>query len=98
MVDLQGKPAYQPQSCPVCTEHRATDRNLGKRTCQSCGGELSMDDANTFGFEAQSINHWHLKSVEGVGAAQAIMLRLCRKCYLEDFKLVYPNEEPPQKF
>ncbi|MEM3169997.1 MAG: hypothetical protein QW838_04415 [Candidatus Nitrosotenuis sp.] len=86
----EDKPTYEPARCPVCKAWRALDKE--NPVCQSCKKEIpEYQNMGRAGFEAVTIDHWHFAQVNDINGRAPINKRLCRECYLKDYKANYPD-------
>lgn len=88
------KPIYLPDSCPICAEWRAK-RQGRPRVCDECSESIPAYENMTDGYQAQSIDHNHMKMIGGMTGVMVVKKTLCLECYRKDFAAIYPNEELP---
>src|SRR4051812_42890148 len=59
--------------------------------CQSCEKPIPEYLNVPAGYEAQTIDHWHLTSVGGFHSFKMSRRAVCLDCYREDWAKVYPD-------
>src|SRR4051812_24724484 len=111
MPDLQGKPTYPPDDCPVCKgrlqllqekqlawQRRKLEADEKKESlpafrppCHRCKNPIPEYLHIPAGYEAQSIDHWHLVVSGGIHSFKMVRDAVCLDCYREDWKKVYPD-------
>ena len=96
-MDLQGKPSYQSEDCPLCKKRSGFDTQNIKAgfrlSCQSCEKELHSYLYVPSGFQSVEIDHWHFKVINGINGLHNVMLRLCWDCYIKEWDNKYKDEE-----
>ena len=96
-MDLQGKPSYQSEDCPLCETRNDVDRERVKTgvplSCQSCGLGLHTYLYVPAGFQSAEVDHWHFKAINGLQGVHNVMLRLCWECYIKEWDNKYKDEE-----
>ena len=94
-MDLQGKPAYQQQSCEACAKWQP-------KICMTCDGKIPQyattsggSHPETFdtGFKSPEIHHWHLKAEGNLPLYEAVSGAQCRECYFDAFTAMYPDRK-----
>lgn len=93
MIDLQGRPAYTRGDCPICKNWKA----IGLHKCQECQAAIPRygQTMGGNGFESQTIDHWHFRTVISTQGFSAVTKELCIDCYRTDWKQVYSEEAVP---
>ena len=96
-MDLQGKPTYQIDECQKCKEWQNDDKvtrtEEGRPSCRKCKKSIPQYLYVHEGFQALEIDHWHFRSVEGVGGASAVRPRLCWDCYIKEWDGKYSKQK-----
>ena len=96
-MDLQGKPSYQSEDCPLCRDRLKIDSErvkAGQRLpCNKCLKGLSTYLYVPAGFQSVEIDHWHFKAINGLQGVHNVMLRLCWECYIKEWDNKYKDKE-----
>jgi hypothetical protein len=92
-MDTLGKPSFPAESCPPCAGFSALEAKMGDRVCHGC--EEVISDTDVFGYESQTVDHWHISALGDKVAFKVVKRRLCAACYRKDWKKAYPKVKCP---
>jgi hypothetical protein len=75
--------------CEIC-ESRAPGR------CDRCHKPIPVyENMGGAGFQSVKPDHFHLAQIEGIAGRRAQWAEVCRECYREEHKTVYPDLRIP---